>query len=296
MKNKIYTSSPIDLIQNSFDFTNNENDKNILFAICGDEFGIQGDVRDLFDVLDVPIIGCDRKNKLSQTIMMDKYNIKHPKTYYNTLTNRPFSNSINEFDCFCDLKEFVVKPIYGARGIGVKKLTRSEYKNMMYEPRKYVKDVYKNECVELEKNNYDIPATYIEDAFFDKKMLVQECVDVNREFRLLLFPENELIYEREKQEGQFLGNLSHGSKSKKVDIDTYHTLSYTITEIRNMLLEKKYPWLSVDLYIDSSLDVGVFEFQMEFAYEGFEPQDVKREMEHAVQYYIEKFSNKKADN
>lgn len=127
-------------------------------------------------------------------------------------------------------------------------------------------------------------------------MLVQECVDVNREFRLLLFPENELIYEREKQEGQFLGNLSHGSKSKKVDIDTYHTLSYTITEIRNMLLEKKYPWLSVDLYIDYSLDVGVFEFQMEFAYEGFEPQDVKREMEHAVQYYIEKFSNKKADN
>ena len=74
----------------------------------------------------------------------------------------------------------------------------------------------------------------------------------------MLFPENELIYERKKkQEGQFLGNLSHGSKSKKVDIDTYHTLSYTITEIRNMLLEKKYPWLSVDLYIDSSLDVGV---------------------------------------
>jgi hypothetical protein len=53
------------------------------------------------------------------------------------------------------------------------------------------------------------------------------------------------------------------------------------------MTELKYPWLSVDVYIDKNTNVGVFEFQMEFAYEGFKPKDVKELMIKSIEYYIQ---------
>jgi glutathione synthase/RimK-type ligase-like ATP-grasp enzyme len=55
-------------------------------------------------------------------------------------------------------------------------------------------------------------------------MLVQEFINVKREFRILYFKQGEcFFYERVKKVGQFCGNLGHGSEPSKVDLDTYQT-------------------------------------------------------------------------
>jgi hypothetical protein len=50
---------------------------------------------------------------------------------------------------------------------------------------------------------------------------------------------------------------------------TLDKMSDTIAKMQNIIKHFKLPWLSVDVYTTEEGDVGVFEFQMEFAYEGF---------------------------
>jgi hypothetical protein len=233
----------------------------------------------------IEIIGGQRLDKLVQSLYLNKFGITHPRTYFNESTYEPFKD-IQTFDSYVDLDEFVVKPIVGARGVGVKKITRSEYKRCL-ENEKEVSEVFKEEKEYMEKHTPDVSSYYIESSFRGD-MLVQEPIDVDREFRLLIFkPDNFLIYERAKTEGQFCGNLSHGSKALPVeDILITNYIKPLFGKLQSMMTELKYPWLSVDVYIDKSGNVGIFEFQMEFAYEGFKPKEVKELMSQSILYYI----------
>lgn len=146
--------------------------------------------------------------------------------------------------------------------------------------------MYSKELEHQARVDPDINYDYIKNEF-ECGMLVQREVKVKREFRLLCFPEEFLVYEREKQPGQFLGNLSHGSSPKSVnkkEIDTY--VKPLLKKIRKMMQELKYPWLSVDIYIDDRGTVGIFEFQMEFAYEGFKHREVRNCMETSLKSFI----------
>lgn len=288
MKDKVLVTNKPSLITNQFNLMDyyNLNDLDEVKLAFEYEESFSDKIRAILIAKNIQLIGGKRLDKLVQSMYMEKFGIKHPKTYFNKTTYEPFKD-IHTFDSYTDLDEFVVKPITGARGVGVKKITRSEYKRCL-ENENEVSKVFKEEKEFLEKNSPDVSSYYIESSFRGD-MLVQEPIDVAREFRLLLFkPDNFLIYERVKTEGQFCGNLSHGSEALPVDewtIETY--IKPLLPKLHLMMDELKYPWLSVDIYIDKDVNVGVFEFQMEFAYEGFKPKDVKLLMTKSIEHYIQ---------
>lgn len=283
---KIYSTNPPTLLTNQFDFTQNHLEPDIDLAFEY-ENGFYKDVTTHLNVLNIPIIGGNRLDKIYQSLVLEQFSVKTPKTYFNRKAFKPF-NSIQEFDSFCDLKEFVVKPINGARGIGIKTINRKNFKELIENP----KSVGKTFSKELEQQRAyadDISPSYVEDQFYSRSMLVQELVKVDREFRLLCFPTEVLVYERKKGSEQFLGNLSHGSTPIPMTEKDINDINSTIiNKIRSIMTKFKYPWLSVDLYTDTDGSMGVFEFQMEFAYEGFNPADVRSAMEKSLKSFITK--------
>lgn len=282
---KIFVKNRPIILENQFDFVNSVFEKDIKLAFQYEDTFYKEELCYL-KMFDIPVIGGGRLDKIQQNFVLNKYKIKTPETFYNKKTFKPFNN-INEFDSFCELKEFVVKPICGARGLGVKKVDRKQYKEMIEYPHKNVQTVFKKELELQREFDSDIEETYIQDQFNSGNIIIQKEIDVNREFRLICFPNDSLIYERKKGENQFLGNLSHGSTPIPFEEAYLNELdSFILTKIRKMMKDYKYPWLSVDLYVDEVYNVGVFEFQMEFAYEGFQPKDVRNKMEAALKTFI----------
>jgi len=282
---KIYTNNIPSILSNQFDFTTSPYDKDIKLAFQN-ESAFYGNIKSHLDVFNIPIIGGERLNKIQQYIILKQYDIRTPNTYFNNKEYTAF-RSIGEFDSFCELNKFVVKPICGARGLGVKIIDRKQFKDMLENPYDNVPTIYSKEINCQKLCEPDINHSYVEDQFSDKQMIVQEIIEVKNEFRLICFPEDSLIYERKKEEGQFLGNLSHGSTPIMVDEDTINKIdSKLIYKIRCIMKRFSYPWLSVDLYVNDEGNIGVFEFQMEFAYEGFNPIDIRNRMETAIKSFI----------
>lgn len=244
------------------------------------ETTFSSETREIFRIHDIPIIGGRRLNKIEQAVVMEKLEIPHPKSFFNRRYFKPF-RSIEEFDAYVDMPEFVIKPILGARGIGVKKLDRTSYKKCLEHSynNKTISEVYKDEKEKFIKINPDLSSETIEDSV-SSGVIVQEYIKVEREFRLLLFTTGKyLIYERLKQNKQFIGNLSEGSIPKSLSkVDATVLLEPILTNLYQIITKFDYPWLSVDLYQDDEGNLGVFEFQQEFAYEGFNPADVRNNM------------------
>jgi hypothetical protein len=236
---------------------------------------------------------------------LKRLGIYTPETYYNTHTNNTISN-FDELNAFVDLDEFVVKPPSGARGIGVKKITRQEWKDCIYDTKK-VYTVFKDEFIKSNGDELDdspiedkeiynlkhkedcIDRSYLEYNF--KSFIIQKPINVQREFRCLYFAGGEyLVYERIKKDGQFCGNLSHGSTPKIIeigsDVDNY-IINPMLPKFNRILKETNFPWISIDLFTDENNAVGVFEFQMEYAYEGFDYKDVKTKMVNCLNFLID---------
>jgi len=285
--NKILVTNKPNLVVNNFNLVNTDNLSDISEIKLAFEYesSFSDKIKAILIANNINLIGGVRLDKLLQSIFLEKHNIPHPKTYFDRTTFSPF-NDIITFDSYTELDEIVVKPVLGARGVGVKKITRSEYKRCLENYRE-VSKVFKEEKKMLYEMEIDIDDNYIETSFRGS-MLVQEPVDVSREFRLLVFKPNDfLIYERGKNENQFCGNLSYGSEPLEVDqwtLDTY--ITPLLPKLHSLMDELKYPWLSVDVYIDKCLNTGVFEFQMEFAYEGFKPKEVKQLMVKSIEYFL----------
>lgn len=281
---KIYSTNPPTLLTNQFDFTQNHLEPNIDLAFEF-EHNFYANVTNHLNVLNIPIIGGNRLDKIYQSLVLEQFDIRTPKTYFNTKTFGTFK-SIEEFDSFCDLKEFVVKPINGARGVGIKTINRKNFKELIENP-KSVEKTFSKELEQQRAYADDISPSYVEEQFYSRSMLVQELVKVDREFRLLCFPTEVLVYQRKKGDDQFLGNLSHGSTPIPMRVEDIKQIdSSIIDKIRSIMKKFKYPWLSVDLYTDTDYNMGVFEFQMEFAYEGFNPTDVRNAMEKSLKSFI----------
>lgn len=242
------------------------------------------EVNELIRAYKIPKIGGERLPKHLQSIVMERLKINHPKSFFNRNMSQPFC-TIEEFDSYVDLDEFIVKPTLGARGIGVKKINRLEYKKCIENKNEVIK-VFKEENEYLKTQN-DCNDDYIADAFACS-MLIQEAIDVKHEFRVLFFkPNTMLVYERVKKIGQFCGNLSHGSEVKTVDTEVYNRYLEPMKSVFNQLLDDlNYPWLSIDVFVDNNDNVGIFEFQMEFAYEGFKPKDVRLAMTNSIEYFL----------
>jgi glutathione synthase/RimK-type ligase-like ATP-grasp enzyme len=287
---KILVTNTPKLVIAQFDFIERAHDTNLsevsLALNYEGDFG--SDILRRLSAYGIPVIGGSRLHKHEQAVVMERLNIEHPKSYFNRKKLEPFK-TIEEFDSYVDMDEFVVKPVLGARGIGVKKINRAKYKSCIENIRS-VDEVFREEK-EFLMNNDDLShsQSYIEDSF-KCGMLVQEPIDVKREFRVLYFkPNTVLVYERVRKPGQFCGNLTHGSEPTKVDLDTLNRYITPFHPKFNLLLDElKYPWLSIDLYVDQNDNVGVFEFQMEFAYAGFDHREVRYAMQKSIEYFLPK--------
>lgn len=281
---KIFVSSNlnIELVSKYFDIVE-KFDSNVDLAIQTDVSFSSCDLKKIKSS-GIKLLGIERFNKIEQSRVLENYNINHPKSYYNPKNFDPL-NSIDLFNSYIDLDEFVVKPIDGARGIGVKKITREDYKKCLYD-QKNIESIFSEERKFIEKHYDDIHSSYINSSF--GALLFQEPIDVSREFRLIIFKNSTSIaYEREKTEGQFCGNLSHGSTSKNVDDKTFKKyLQPLINDFQKVMDDFSYPWLSIDVYVDKNEKVGVFEFQMEFAYDGFSHILVKETMKNSIESYF----------
>jgi len=285
----ILVSTGLELLSKDFDIMNKLpqlKDVQIDLAIQNDT-AFEEHVSQPLLAIGVPIYGQYRFSKIEQYIILNRYKINTPKTYYDLNTIQP-CNSWDSFNAFVDLDEFIVKPLRGARGIGVKKLTRQQYKDCIFDRNK-VKDIFSNEIQEMEKHSPDTPSNYIRNSF-NGEMIAQEVLDITREFRfIVLAGGTTLAYEREKKEGQFCGGLSSGSKPKELSLYEKNKIIQEIGFKVDLIMEEyKYPWLSLDVYTDRNGNTGIIEFQMEFAYEGFDHKTVRESMIEAVNYLIKK--------
>lgn len=286
MKTIISNTYP-ELLINDFNFvkTINRNKIDLAFEY---ECGFNHDIKSEILSKGIKIVGLDsRFDKINQTHILSRYDINHPNVYFNRITNSTI-DSIDILNAFCDLEEFVVKPINGARGVGVKVISRNEYKKCLHS-RDETKSIFKNEIEYANNVLCDVGGNF---DMLVNQMLIQEKINVKTEYRLLLFKSTKckidyLCYERVKQPGQFLGNLSNGSKPRHLTNDEIsESFDYIINKFNEILFEYQLPWLSIDVYEDVDGVIGIFEFQMEFAYEGFDYNLVKEKMVDALNYYI----------
>lgn len=300
---KIYSTQTnnINIALNDFNIINRfENDVDLVIF---NEY-IDIDVLDLVKVKGIKFFGGNRLTKLHQYFLLSRLNIYTPKTYCNIYTNNTIS-SIDELNAFVELDEFIVKPPNGARGVGVKKITRQEWKDCNIDNKK-VYTIFKDEFTKSNGDNIDdlpldnkeiytlkhkyedVSRDYIEYSF--NQFIIQEPINVLREFRCLYFAGGGyLTYERVKKEGQFCGNLSHGSTPKIIlegSDDNNQIIRPMLDKFESILKETKFPWISIDLFVDDHQNIGVFEFQMEFGYEGFDYKEVKSKMINCLNYLI----------
>lgn len=269
------------LVSNYFEFVT-DSGRNISLVLQN-ESQIYGDLKQEMMAKGVPIIGTSRFNKIEQTQILDRFGINYPESYYDVNTNGCL-NSIDKLNAYCDLNEFVVKPILGARGVGVKLIKRNEFKDCLYSE-KTINKVFSKEIEDTKSEDIDVKG-YISNNI--GCMLIQKPIKVKREFRVLYFaPDYILTYERELLEGQFCGNLSHGSRPKEVE-DKFlsEDLKPFVNQFKPIMDEFKYPWISIDVYEDMDGKLGVFEFQMEFAYEGFNHKLVRERMKESLEHYM----------
>lgn len=284
MKDTIIVSRDLDLVSNHFNCVNGQYCSHASLAFVY-ETQLDSGLINILQAKGIPVIGGIRLDKIAQSVLMERLSINHPKTFF-TNQLQPI-NSIDLLNAYVDLDEFVVKPIMGARGIAVKKISRKDFKKCLIN-RNEVPSVFAEESKFL-KENSDIRHVRVED--YITSMIIQEPIDVSREFRLILFkPGNKLIYERERKDGQFCANLSHGSIPKTVDDEFYNQHFSKIEKAFLKIMDDfEYPFLSVDLYLDKNNVAGCFEFQMEFAYEGFDHTLVRKNMIESIKYFIKKY-------
>ena len=238
------------------------------------------------NALGINHIGRKRMDKILQYLILKRFGINTPKTFFDENIIRPI-NSIDLFNCYVCLDEVVIKPIEGARGIGVKKIKAKDYLDVLYEGN--IEKIFPRKSGgEKMINSYTSEESYIKNAFNYSNNIFQEPIDVKREFRLIIFKNiGYTIYERQKKDGEFLGNLSNGSNPKLVSyIDCKLFINPLIEKFYPLMNELNYPWLSIDVYIDKNDNVGVFEFQMEFAYKGFNSNLIKNLLIQTIKQYL----------
>jgi hypothetical protein len=280
----IFSPQPFDLLSKDFkQVVTHSFLKECEIALVNDTYLSDTEFRKIKS-LGIPIIGASRFDKIEQNVLLNRFDIKTPRAYYNEDTLDPIS-STQMLDAYVDSDYFCIKPLLGARGIGVKKITKSDFINC-WERKESIPKIFNKEIEHLKDES--INENYISETFDSSDWLIQEIVNIKREFRILFFCNGEhLLYERNRKKGEFIANISVSGKPKEVDSDTEELI---IDELKpkmfELMKEVNYPWVSTDVYIDNKGEVGIIEFQMEFAYKGFESVDIRQKLVNTVNYCI----------
>lgn len=291
--------SSLTLLSSEFELVQNDC-SNGVGAVIMQNNNVYADVITNAIARQIPIMGSSRLNKIQQYVLANNFNITMPKTYYNKNKLLPFQ-TLGEFDANVNLKEFVIKPIAGARGAGVALINRQKYYDIIHSTRKeqvanilsgkidalkeeitgeeYMKSKYEYDDVDID--------SYVFQAVRNSEMIIQEPIEVKNEYRFILTKNKAIGYKRIRTEGSFTSNLSAGGSVDVVEIDLLVRANATIFgKIRKLMKAMKYPWLSVDIYEDVDGFLGCFEYQMEFAWEHMDGPELSKMLCEAVSNMI----------
>ncbi|BAX25552.1 hypothetical protein BPT24_063 [Tenacibaculum phage pT24] len=224
-----------------------------------------------------PIVGRQaRLNKIQQHIVLNSFNIKTPNTFYNEKTNKPYKTFGEILSGTKDMDEFVIKPLNGAKGWGVEL-----YDNLSLQ--KALDNSYNTSFIsELESISEKQDPMIREEISYSQQVLrdfdfaIQEKVNIKREFRAIVTNSGFMIYERVSSSTSKNG-LKKSNIQEDFDVNSLPELEEkllvkindTIIKVQEVLNKFNYPWLSIDLYQDEEGEIGVLEFQTEFAFKGF---------------------------
>lgn len=223
----------------------------------------------------IPVLGGRRLDKIEQHWLMRQYEVTCPKAWYNEdgLTGLA---TVANFDVKSDYRQdgIVVKPVRGARSVGVRKVNRQELGQMF-------KGSFDKETLYDSKSVCYDEQRVIEEVSRAENCIISEYIDVVAEYRFIITDSAYVAYKRRSK----FDKRANMSTSALLDTDSVtcfdglreadwnenilKQFDKQLSGLRQIMKHMDYPWLSVDLYVDTSGQVGCFEYQMEFAYEGF---------------------------
>lgn len=218
-------------------------------------------------VYNLPII-----NKLESAIAIQRLALAHPEIklkplhFFQPLFNSDASirktniGEIDEIKAMMEIgKEFIIKPIWGARSFGISVLPKEVVDNWVDINRLFAED----HALGLQKlidYNVNIPdIKHFEEGGF----IIQEKADIVAEYRILKVWDKYYSMERETRElGQPLGKISdYKPLEQEENLGQLYDDVIKVIE----LLGKDIPVGSFDLFVTEYDQIGFFEYNAQFA-------------------------------
>ena len=241
----------------------------------------------------IKTMGMERLSKPYQSVILKHLGILTPGTYADTNSNNVFNQAI-----LSDINDNVylyLKSNLGARGLGQTIVTRQSLEELVdivhdksLPNESVIKTIESKFLVggDESKNSYyrDYLMTTIRDGHYHFNI----GLDIMEEYRVIgLYGLDPIIIKRDVDKFQWQANS--GITRNGQYVTTTGQYDEEIKDIINKLLEyNKTPWLSVDIFVDSSGNVGVFEFQMEMGYKYVPKKKLTTSVRKAVYNYIDK--------
>ena len=232
----------------------------------------------------IPVIGTKRFTKSVQHLILRKHGIQTPETFFVYNHNNKISDFslVNLLSYVDDKQQLIIKMDAGARGLGQLFITKKTFVNyalngFSFKERDSEFDAKNSNSFSYESSNdYYIPEgigvkvnapSYIMPQLSRGYYIIQKYVNVAKEYRYLYFNgERPIIIERVKGDDDWQANscvTGNGNyiSSPETEITNFKKIK---SKIEELCKELNTPFLSIDLYIDTDGNWGIFEFQMEF--------------------------------
>lgn len=231
---------------------------------------IDADIKTICDIWGIPLIGIRRYSKFEQAVILFKSNIMTPDTYD---CRTEMGKGIEVIDCLLkDINEdthLVLKPHFGAKGIGQVRIIKGDIYNKLYDLQKEDSDESKA-VVSENDNNLREPGYMSQNLRGDTYCIQKFEKGIQQEYRVILFyGVDPIIIQRKIGTNSWQSN--NGAKPDNSSVYITETLDNLFGKANKIKLYEFFynlntPFLSVDIYIDKDGNMGIMEFQMEFGY------------------------------
>lgn len=276
--------------------------------------------------LGVPVFGLNRISKLDQHCFFTRHGINCPDYYY-TKTNQRYQLPALLEDIE-DETQMIVKSLFGARGLqqflikkgALIKCAQGDVPAEEVSFQKTASDSYKKTKISDPDDIQAIePAGEPKDKavlggghddemdesrrFFKDSpdhWLITKRVFLHNEYRVLIFGDektNPLYCERHINLDHFQNNLAVGAKVTYYGPDPGSKIETGVVKRIDdyaQILKESFPMayaLSMDVYVDSDNNVGLFEFSGEFGFKAVNLDDLRKRLVSAISYLVKRRDN-----
>lgn len=219
----------------------------------------------------IPILGMDRMTKLEQHMFLKDAGVNTPITYdYVSKGRKGLEDIENLLHDVSGDTIIILKPYFGARGIGQVIMKRSELYDKLYKLMNGEKEVIDE--IKVDNGNNEEHGGYIKGHINAGNYIIQLYEEnIHKEYRILCFYDNEpIIMERVKDGKTWQSNMgaNPGNTAKYVGENLANIIGIKNAKTVFELFDRiNVPFLAIDIYVDRDKNMGVFEFQMEFGYD-----------------------------